>query len=202
MIRTAAGFALLLSSALVIAQNSPPSGVATFGVAGQQGEVTAPQMHSVPEGTIVIHPTIAAACPIDMHATQGVWDHRTVRVRDGERDLVPHGFGQRISLKLKDSRPARIVAATLRVHGLNGRNGILPTPAETAPRSNAVRTMKVKFTEERDGTVSTDLWVGGFTSVTSIQLIDVSYSDGSVWTISRSNACRVQPDPLMLIPER
>ena len=136
-----------------------------------------------------------------MHATQGVWD-RTIRVRDGEREFVPQGFGQRISLKLRDSRPARIVAATIRVHGLNGKNRMLPTPADTAPRSNTVRTLKVKFIEEQDGTVSTDIRIGGFTSVTSIQLMNVTYSDGTVWTISQTNACRVQPDPLMLITER
>ena len=201
MIRTAAGLALLLSSALLSAQYSPRSGVATFGVAGQQGTEAAPQAHSLPGGTVFIYPPVAAACPIDIHATQGVWD-RTIRVRDGEREFVPQGFGQRISLKLRDSRPARIVAATIRVHGLNGKNRMLPTPADTAPRSNTVRTLKVKFIEEQDGTVSTDIRIGGFTSVTSIQLMNVTYSDGTVWTISQTNACRVQPDPLMLITER
>jgi hypothetical protein len=201
MIRTGVGLALLLSSALLSAQNSPRSGVATFGVAGQQGSEAATQLHSVPGGLVVINPPIASACPIDMHATQGVWD-RTIRVRNGERDLVPRGFGQRISLKLKDSRPARIVAATVRVHGLNGKSGILPTPADVSPRSNAIRTVKVRFTEEPDGTASADLRIGGFTSVTSIELMNVTYSDGSIWTISRSNGCQVQPDPFMLITER
>jgi len=200
MTRSAVGLALLLSSALMSAQDGR-SGLATFGVAGQQGSEVAPQVHSVPGGIVVINPPIASACPIDMHATQGVWD-RTIRVRNGEKDLVPQSFGQRISLKLKDSRPARIVAATVRVHGLNGKSGMLPTPADVSARSNAIRTVKVKFTEEQDGTVSADLRVGGFTSVTSIQLVNVTYSDGSVWTISRSSACQVQPDPLMLITER
>lgn len=201
MIRIGVGLALLLSSALLSAQYTPHSGVATFGVAGQQGSEVATQVHSVPGGIVVINSPIASACPIDIHATQGVWD-RTIRVRNGERDLVPQGFGQRISLKLKDSRPARIVAATVRVLGLNGKSAILPTPANVSARSNAIRTVKIKFTEEPDGTVSADLRIGGFTSVTSIQLVNVTYSDGSVWTISRSNACRIQPDPLMLITER
>ena len=201
MTRSAVGLAVLLSSVLLSAQSSPRSGVATFGVAGQQGSDVATQVHSVPGGVVVINPPTASACPIDMHATQGVWD-RTIRVRNGERDLVPQGFGQRISLKLKDSRPARIVAATVRILGLNGKSAMLPTPADVSSRSNAIRTVTLKFTEEQDGTVTADLRIGGFTSVTSIQLVNVTYSDGSVWTTSGSNACRVQPDPLMLITER
>jgi len=47
-----------------------------------------------------------------------------------------------------------------------------------------------------------DLWLPGFTSVTSIELMEVTYADGSAWKISGSNVCRVQPNPLMLITER
>jgi hypothetical protein len=136
-----------------------------------------------------------------MHASQGLWD-RTIKVRDGDRERALQPFGQRISLNLKDFRSARIVAATVRVRGLNGKNRALPTPADTKGRWNSALTLRVNFVEESDGTVSADLRIGGFTSVFSIQLIDVSYSDGSVWTISRRNACSVQPDPVMLITER
>ena len=179
MIRTAAGLVLLLSSMGLAAQNAAIS----------EPKSTTSQVHS------------GAACPIDMHASQKLWD-RTIRVREGERDLLPQSFGQRISLNLKDSRPARIVGATVRVHGLNGKNRALPTPADTTQPWNAVKTLRVNFVEESDGTVSADLWISGFTAVGSVQLVNVSYSDGSVWTISRSNVCRVQPDPVMLITER
>ena len=199
MIRTAARLALLFSSVALVAQNSAPSGSATFGVDRQLELESESQTHALSGFTVITYPTMA--CPIDMHARQGLWD-RTVRVRDGEKERVLQPFGQRISLDLKDSRPARIVAATVRVHGLNGKNRMVLTPTDTTQRWNAVKTLKVNFAEQKDGTVSADLWIGGFTSVSSIQLMDVSYSDGSIWKISRSNACRVQPDPLMLITER
>ena len=201
MIRTAASFSLLLSAITLVAQN----GVASSGVLGN-GESPSPaqaetQSNSIPTGLTVSSPKWFGSCPIDMHATQGLWD-RTVRVRDGDKAQVPHQFGQRIFLNLKDHKAAHIVSATVRVRGLNGTSRALPTPANTAQRWNATRTLKVDFVKENDGAVSADLRLAGFTAVDSIQLIGVSYSDGSVWRISGSSDCRVQPDPLMLITER
>jgi len=202
MIRTAAGLALLFTSVALVAQTGASAGVAGFEVDGPKAlEATGSQAHSIEGGTVVALTSQSGACPIDMHASQGIWD-RTIRVHEGENERTLQPFGQRISLNLKDSHPARIVAGTVRVRGLNGKSRALPTPADTAQRWNAVRILKVTFDEENDGTVMADLRIGGFTSVGYIQLIDVTYSDGSKWTISGSNACRVQPDPMMLITER
>jgi len=190
MIRTAAGVALLLTSFTVAAQSGAVSG--SFGVAGPTTQGS----------TVFVLPNVSRVCPIDMHASQGVWD-RTIRVREGEQERVHSRYGQRISLSLKQTHSARIVSATVRVHGLNGTNRVLPTPAELSRNhSNAVATLKVKFVEENDGSVSADLWINGFTAVNSVELLDVSYADGSTWRNSGSGLCRVQPDPMMLITER
>lgn len=192
MLRTAAGFALLLTSFVLPAQSNSNPGALNS---------STEQVQSVPDLTIIVLPTVNAACPIDMHARQGVWDH-TIRVRDGERDRVLRPFGQRVSLTLKDSHSAHIISATVRVHGLNGKQRMLPTPTEGAQRWNSVTTRKINFVEEDDGSVSSDLWINGFTAVYSLQLLDVTYADGSIWRPSGSDVCRVQPDPLMLITER
>jgi len=149
---------------------------------------------------IVIDLGTVEGCPIDMRAKQGVWD-RTIRVRDGEKERGRQQFGQRISLSLKDAHQKRIVKATVRVRGLNGTSRAIPTPADDSQIWNTTRTLKVNFVEQEDGTVYADLRLVGFTAVGPIQLLNVSYSDGSVWTISRSEPCNVRPDPLMLITE-
>ena len=149
----------------------------------------------------MVLPPVNTACPVAMHARQGVWDH-VIRVREGERERVLRPVGQRISLTLEDSHSARIVSATVRVHGLNGKHRLLPTPTDEDRKWNAVATLKVDFVAENDGSVSSDLRINGFTAVFSIQLLDVTYADGKVWRVSGSDGCRVQPDPLMLITER
>lgn len=189
MIRTVARLVVLLAPFTLAAQDSSHPSTA------------APQVHSLPGGTAIFHPETAGACPIAMHATQGMWDH-TVRVRDGKREPEPPHIGQRIALTLKDTHPSQIVSALVRVRGLNGKDRIMPTPAGTEQDWNAVTNLNVKFGSENDGSVSADLRVAGFTAVHSVELIRVTYADGSRWNRSGSQTCRVQPDPLMLITER
>jgi len=64
--------------------------------------------------------------------------------------------------------------------------------------SDGFRIMRITFVQKPDGVYS-DLYVPGFTSVSSIELLDVSYGDGRVWKIGGSSVCRVTPDPMMLI---
>jgi hypothetical protein len=192
MIRAAAGLALFITSLTLTAQNASTSG-ATFGVA-------APETFTLPGGTTVVFPPISdsPACPVSMQASQGIWNHN-IAVRKG---LGDQKFGQRISLNLKNSHPAPILTATVRVRGLNGKNRMLPTPTEAGQKWNAVKTLTVKFARENDGSFSADLWISGFTSISSVELLQISYADGSAWRISGPNVCRVTPDPVMLISNR
>lgn len=169
--------ALLLTSLTLAAQNADKTN-------------TLPQIQILP-------PNSTAVCPVSMSARQGIWDH-TIKVRQGEQQHPPQPFGQRILLSLVDAHPARIVSATVAVHGTTGKNHMLQT-VDSASGANATTTVTASFTKQGDGSVSADIYVPGFTSVTSLELQQVSYADGSTWKIDSSNACRVAPDPMMLI---
>ena len=145
----------------------------------------------------ILPPNSAATCPVNMSARQGVWDH-TIKVRQGEQQRPPQPFGQRILLTLADAHPSRIVSATVTVHGTTGKNHMLQA-VDSASGANATTTLTAAFTKQGDGSVSADIYVPGFTSVTSLELQQVSYADGSTLKINGSNACRVAPDPMMLI---
>lgn len=145
-----------------------------------------------------MYPNVVMGCPIGMHASQSIWNHN-IAVQKG---LGNQKYGQRISLNLTDSHATKIVAARVRVRGLNGKNRMMLTPTGTNQPWNAVTTLNVKFVEEKDGSVSGDLWVGGFTSVHSIKLLEITYADGSTWRGMGPDACNVKPDPMMLITER
>jgi hypothetical protein len=53
-----------------------------------------------------------------------------------------------------------------------------------------------------DQTEFADLVLPGFSSVQSITLNSLTYSDGSTWNSFKGNACRVAPDPFMLVSAR
>lgn len=141
--------------------------------------------------------SLPGACPIDMYARQGVWDH-TIRIREGEHQQSHAPFGQRIFLTLVDKRPVQIVAATIIVRGLTGKNRVLQT-AGSANDFVAARIIRATFTKQPDGSVSADIYVPGLTSVTSLELQDVSFADGSTRKFNSSSMCRVAPDPFMLV---
>ncbi len=142
--------------------------------------------------------TVGGICPIGMHASQGLWD-RTVAVRNG---LGDQQSGQRISLTLKDPHPSRIMTAMVRVHGLTGKSYILQTATSTNEPRDVVSMLSVTFVAQEDDAVSADLWIAGFTSVSSVELQEVAYADGSTWKISGNTVCRIVPDPMMLITTR
>lgn len=114
--------------------------------------------------------------------------------------MVLQPFGQRFFLTLKDAHPSRIVSATLRVHGLMPRSRAIPTAGATSFKAEATKVINARFTAE-DGAVLADVYVPGFTSVSSVELQEVTYADGSTWKISASSVCRTTPDPFMLIAE-
>lgn len=189
MNRTPIVFVLLLLGSLALsAQNR------SLGTAGPA--LPASQDNSQSVSTVLVLPfdSIIGACPIGMHARQGVWDHTITVHRGGEQFKGP--FGQRIVLTLTDAHPAKIVAATVRVHGFNGENRMMQT---SSAEGNATKTLRTGFTELGNDTFSADLYISGFTAVTSVKLQDVTYSDGSTWHSNQANPCRVAPDPLMLV---
>jgi hypothetical protein len=67
--------------------------------------------------------------------------------------------------------------------------------------SEISKTLNVTFAPEDEKSVSAELVLPGFSSVTFVQLKSVTYQDGSAWKVDgqAEQACRVAPDPLMLI---
>ena len=165
--------ALLFSSLTLAAQN------------GGKTDGHVPVFRGIPVGN---------ECPISMRASQAVWDH-LVAVKKG---FGNQKFGQRILLTLVDSPPAPIVSAAIKVRGLTGKNQIMQAGSGNAD-GDGVKTLNITFMKNRDGSVYGDLYAPGFTSVSSVDLLEVSYDDGRVWRIGGSNVCRVKPDPVMLI---
>ena len=140
---------------------------------------------------------LASTCRVGMSARQDVWDH-TIRV--GNAQKVDPGPGQRIALTLIDSQSRQIVSATVKVLGLTGKDRILnASVAGHSSTPDASRILHLtRFLAAEKG-VTADLSVRGFTSVTSIELLQVAFSDGTAWTTPATGVCRVAPDPMMLV---
>jgi hypothetical protein len=87
------------------------------------------------------------------------------------------------------------------VRGLTSQGRVAKAQA-AGDSSNASRTLQAVFNPGEGRDVFAALWVPGLTSVQSIALESVTYSDGSTWKLLGDNACRVAPEPIMLVNGR
>lgn len=184
MLRLSAVALILASSVYLPAQTAAPTPV-------PQAQVDLSTQNFV---FVLPQPT----CPVQMHALQGGSSGLTA-VRDGQPSNVP---GQRIHLVLSGGQARQTTAAHVTVRGLSGRNRTVQTPATSGVVPDRIRTLDAKFSPESATEVAADLVLPGFTAVLSIQLDSITYTDGSVWMVSGKRACRVAPDPLVLVSGR
>jgi hypothetical protein len=73
--------------------------------------------------------------------------------------------------------------------------------------SDAARTIEATFPAATDAastdkTASADIWVPGLSAVYTVDLISITYADGSTWTASTARSCRTPIDGMMLIGAR
>lgn len=136
--------------------------------------------------------TSGTMCPVRIRALQGT-GYGLVKVR-GEQQV--EGPSQRIHLLLTNPKSKQLAGAEIVVSGLSPKSHALSRGDRP---SDLTKAMEITFTSESENTVSADLLLLGFTSVTSIELKSISYRDGTTWTVADHQACQAAPDPLMLI---
>ena len=143
-------------------------------------------------------PGKSRACPVDLRAQQaGVAD--LVQADAGKPDgSKPKGIAQRLRLMIVGPESARIVAAKVTVRGYSRRGRIRQTFTTDDGSADASRTLQVNFSSGHE-TGSAFLWAHGLTAVESVDLLSLTYNDGSIWNIAEGNVCRIIPDPVMLI---
>ncbi|MGC2161021.1 MAG: hypothetical protein WA634_03845 [Silvibacterium sp.] len=148
--------------------------------------------------TIVIPASPGASCPVAMRAAHGV--DGSMRV---VKDAAPHGGqGQQLELTLYNAKPGAISAVQITAHGWDGTGRTLPAREASSNYATAAKTLELKVSVGSHESAETDVWVSGLTAVDSIDLVGVSYADGSSWTPAASEACSVAPDLEMLISLR
>ncbi len=177
--------------------------VTTYAAAQSNTAAAPAQEPSATSQTTIVIREPGATCPVGMRALQGT-GQGLVRVRNQRPEIrngPPAGVpSQRIHLILADHRPGSIERARVLVSGLSPKNRMRNLSGLDAP-TDISKTMEVTLQPEDAASASADLVLPGFTTVNSIGLLSITYDDGSTWNVMKGKACRVTPDPLMLIAE-
>jgi hypothetical protein len=106
----------------------------------------------------------------------------------------PYEPVQNLHLTLTNPDWKQIASAKVRFYGTSGKARMDSTSGTGS--YDSTRTMDVQFKGTTWRQVSSDVSVPGMTSVTKMDLTEVTFSDGKVWKLS---GCRFAPDPLMLV---
>lgn len=148
-----------------------------------------------------------STCPISMRARHAfltqrelTGDQRAPHSPDKMTTKEP-GMALRLTLQGRDNR--LITSARVRVSGLksDGHSLLLTSKDERKGAKTFTKAMAVNFERGDDGAVDAYFTARGFTSVQSVALLAVTYSDGSTWKLPPANGCSVAPEPLMLIAD-
>lgn len=153
---------------------------------------------------ITIPASANAGCPVAMKAEHSPGLGAPVLAGKGG-SVFPAPYrekGQQLQLTLSNPGTSAVSAIRITVHGWNGTGRALPAQSAAQESANAERTVDVQFNVDAGQTVNVPVWVSGLSAVNLIDLVGVSYSDGSNWKPTAQQACSVVPDPLMLITKR
>jgi hypothetical protein len=96
----------------------------------------------------------------------------------------------------------KITAATVTVHGWNGKNRFVPAKSGQNSPAESTRTLTIRFAYPDLTEVSGEFLVPGFTATTLVELNSVTYANGETWKFTGSASCKTAPDPLMLVADR
>lgn len=188
----AVAFSILFGAISVFAQNGAAAGSASFRTAALE------RLDGTDSITVVAPPVTYSICPVGMRAQQGAGGD-LVRARDGQR---VDGPAQRIHLVLTPRHALQVTGARIRVRGLFGKNRLARAGMAEQLAPDRTQTLSVTFMPGENAESIADLVLAGFTSVQSIELQAITYSDGSTWKMESSNLCRVTPDAIMRVAGR
>jgi hypothetical protein len=197
-------FLALFGAMTLAAQTTPnqagPRSAASSGVASMEGLGTVTVYNSATQKTTtIVVPVPPSACPVSVHAQQAPSTATAMEV-DSSR---PKGPLQLLHLTMAKPGSSRITKATVTVRGVLPRPRATLTPMTLgADPSNAIRTLDVSFPSGSDKNASADLWVPGLSAVYSIDLVSVTYADGSTWKLADGKTCRTPIDGVMLVGGR
>lgn len=113
---------------------------------------------------------------------------------------------QWLDLRMTNPGTSPIISAELDVYGTENKARIASADSASAavlrmddPNADAVRHIHLDSHVAAAGSWSHLLSVEGLTSVAWVDVAELRYADGSRWHAGAEQACRVLPDPLMLI---
>jgi hypothetical protein len=145
----------------------------------------------------------ASSCPIGIQAqpTPGLTQmvvHGTPPSRD-DSNRAEYPAQQSLRILLTNPKALGITGIELRVHGLRPGGHVEPVVSPQQGAGALDKHVELQLVVDPGKRATRDVRFDGFTSIRSLDLESVTYSDGSVWHASAQQPCRFEPSRVMLV---
>ena len=150
------------------------------------------QRHSI----INVNPLLTLMCPVSIDARHAA-DGTMMNVK-GDQHAHPKGVGQGLKVTLTHNGAPQINEAKITVHGF-AAHGRMMGALTQHEKTDAARTLLVKFTQEKNNTSTAYIWVPGMSAIESIDLESATYADGSTREFGQKDFCHAPANSMMLI---
>jgi hypothetical protein len=134
----------------------------------------------------------ASGCPVSLSAERR---SDMMMLRTGDSRLKNSAQGLRITFNHRDE--PQIESAEITVYGLTSKLRVLP--ASTSSSDEVSKTFELRRTKGSEGLQEASVWMHKVGSLTRVELISITYADGTTWRKSQSSQCQAVPSALLLI---
>jgi hypothetical protein len=136
---------------------------------------------------------MGAGCPVSLQIQRG----HGAMIQTAEPQRKP---GQHLQLHWGNLHEKGIAGITIEVRGYDASARVIPADRSNTAALKKVFNVAVKI--DGHGKATTRFTAQSFGTISWIDLQAIEYVDGSRWSLSRGETCRVAPSPLMLVAER
>jgi hypothetical protein len=163
----------------------------TSGQAEPRGQADAAH----PLDTIFQIPAASDGCPVGLSAERRS-DTMMLRTDDTRRGEPAHG----LRITFNHRAGPQIESAEITVYGMTSKLRALP--AATSSSDEISKTFQLQRTQGSEGLQEASIWMHKVGSLTRVELISITYADGTTWSESKSSQCRAVPSAVMLISSK
>jgi hypothetical protein len=136
-----------------------------------------------------------SGCPVGFFASR----QGTSQIMSAS-DAAEAGPAQGLHLMLNHLSAPAIQSVEVTVYGASPKNRLLPVGSEST--DNVSKTFELHRATGSDSLKEGDVWMHNVGSLSRVDLISVTYANGSTWHASEGFRCRAVPSNVVLVGRR
>ena len=152
---------------------------------------------AIPLSGQVFAPTIRGACPVELRATH----ERGEALRSASPSSEPEQISQKLTLAFHNAATRDIVSAQITARGYSSKGQVLRLQPGVESAPGFPQSIKVPLSLKAKGDEEAVFTFKDFTAVTALEIVTVSYADGTSWRAAEGFPCIIRPDAFMPVNE-